>query len=104
MNEAGDLRSAEGPGLKFEFVKPDSSALILRLFGTWKIGNQLPSFNEFADELKKDPSIKTISLDSGGLDRWDSGLIAYLLKIANYCEQKQIELITEACLKGSLVF
>ncbi len=102
MDETSDLRNTEGSGLKFDFVKPNGSSLIVRLFGTWKIGNQLPSFNEFADELEKDPSIKKISFDSGGLSRWDSGLIAYLLKITNYCEQKQIELITDGLPEGAI--
>lgn len=102
MDETSDLRNTEGSGLKFDFVKPNGSSLIVRLFGTWKIGYQLPSFNEFADELEKDPSIKKISFDSAGLSRWDSGLIAYLLKITNYCEQKQIELITDGLPEGAI--
>jgi len=102
MDETSDQRSTEGSGLKLDYVKPYSSALILRLFGTWQIGNQLPSFNEFTDELKKNPSIKKISFDSGRLIRWDSGFIAYLLKITNYCEQKQIELITDGLPEGAI--
>lgn len=102
MDETSNLRSAEGSGLKLDFVKPYSGTLIVRLFGTWKIGNQPPSFNEFADELEKDPLIKTISFDSGGLSRWDSVLIAYLLKIANYCEQRQIELVTDGLPEGAI--
>ncbi len=69
MDETSDLRNNEGSGLKLDFVKPYGRALVVRLFGTWKIGNQLPSFSEFADELEKDPSIKKISFDSGGISR-----------------------------------
>jgi len=102
MDETNDLRSTEDSGLKLDFVKPYNSALILRLFGTWKIGNQLPSFNDFTDELEKDLSIKKISFDCGRLSRWDSSLIAYLLKIANYSEQKQIDLITDGLPEGAI--
>jgi len=102
MDETNDLRSTEDSGLKLDFVKPYNSALILRLFGTWKIGNQLPSFNDFTDELEKDLSIKKISFDCGWVSRLDSSLIAYLLKIANYSEQTHIDLISDGLPEGAI--
>ena len=100
MDEASDLGNHETPGLKIDFVRPYNGALIVRLFGDWKVGSQLPIFDKFNEELEKDPSIKKISFDSVGLGNWNSGLIVYLSKAVNYCEQKQIELVKDGLPEG----
>lgn len=100
MDEAKDLRNSESSGSKLDFISPYSTALIVKLSGTWKVGRKLPSFNEFTSEVEKEHPITKISFDSSELGRWDSGLIAYLLKIVNYCEQKQIELISDDLPEG----
>jgi phospholipid/cholesterol/gamma-HCH transport system permease protein len=100
MDEASDLRSPETFGLKLDFIRPYNGALIVKLFGTWKVGSQLPTFNEFNNELEKDPPIQKISFDSVGLGHWDTGLISYLLKAVNYCEMKHIELATDGLPEG----
>ena len=102
MDEVNDHRKPETSDLKLNFVRPYHGALIVRLLGSWKIGSHLPVFNEFIEELEKDPPIKTISFDSNGLDRWDSVLITYLLKAVNYCEQKNIELVTNGLPEGAI--
>ena len=35
------------------FVKPDNDVLIVKLFGTWKMGSQVPGFNRLTKELEK---------------------------------------------------
>ena len=100
MDEASDFGNHETPGLKINFVRPYNGELIVRLFGDWKVGSQLPIFDTFNKELEKDSSIKKISFDSDGLGNWDSGLIVYLSKAVNYCEQKQIELVKDGLPEG----
>lgn len=100
MDEAKDLRNSESSGSKLDFISPYRTALIVKLSGTWEVGRKLPSFNEFTSEVEKEHPITKISFDSSELGRWDSGLIAYLLKIVNYCEQKQIELTSDNLPEG----
>ena len=100
MSETGEPREIRNFGPELDFVKPDNDVLIVKLFGTWRIGSQVPGFNRLTKELEKDSLIRKIRFDSSGLGRWDSILITFLLKIANYCEQKQIELTTEGLPEG----
>lgn len=102
MDETSDLRNTESSGLKIDFLKPYKNALIVRLFGAWMTGNQLPAFNEFTNEFERDSSIKKISFDATGLNSWNSGFIAYLLKIVDYCKQKEIELNTDGLPEGAI--
>ncbi|MDX1779122.1 MAG: hypothetical protein R3339_09600, partial [Thermodesulfobacteriota bacterium] len=58
--------------------------------GSWKIGEGLPSINNLQNQIEPDPTIKQVSIDTQEVSDWDSGLLTFLIKVNDYCAQKNI--------------
>jgi phospholipid/cholesterol/gamma-HCH transport system permease protein len=44
------------------------------------------------DELQKSPEVRRIGFDSGNLLSWDSTLLAFLIRVSEFCRRRGIEL------------
>jgi phospholipid/cholesterol/gamma-HCH transport system permease protein len=73
-----------------QFYHPSLDVLTIGLHGSWRFSANLPSFQEVTKAIESKPSIKTIAFDTKQLTGWDSGLITFLLRVNNYCAERQI--------------
>ncbi|MCX5698037.1 MAG: ABC transporter permease [Candidatus Omnitrophica bacterium] len=79
--------------LTFDYSIPKT--LLIKLSGDWQISAGLLSVNEVTSQLTTHPDIAQINFSvSQGL-KWDSGLIAFLLKLIRECGQKNIHVARE---------
>lgn len=53
MSETGEPREIRNFGPELDFVKPDNDVLIVKLFGTWRIGSQVPGLTGLPRNWKK---------------------------------------------------
>ena len=58
------------------------------LSGEWTLRSERPDFNPA--ELGEPP--RGVEFDAGGLGPWDSGLLVYLLAVADYCTEHEMSL------------
>jgi phospholipid/cholesterol/gamma-HCH transport system permease protein len=86
--EAVTENTTEACELSFE--KPDNETLLVRLKGSWKIGQKLPSAEEVQNRFEADAGVKLITFDARELSGWDSGLLSFLTKIINQCAENNI--------------
>ena len=86
--EAVTENTTEACELSFE--KPDNETLLVRLKGSWKIGQKLPSAEEVQNRFEADAGVKQITFDARELSGWDSGLLSFLTKIINQCAENNI--------------
>jgi len=62
--------------------------LVLRLSGPWQLRSDIPSVAAVQRELERAP--QRVTFDTAGLTAWDSGLLTFLIKVSELCQQRQI--------------
>jgi len=82
------------------FSQPTDDTLLIRLVGSWEIGNVLPSANEVQKQVESGPQIKRITFDTQELTEWDSALLTFLIKIIDQGFRNQITTDREGLPKG----
>ncbi len=74
--------------------------LLLRIYGNWTINDKLPLMSTVQKEIEKVSAPEVITFDTSGLDKWDSGLLTFLIKLKESCLQKNISLQQEELPQG----
>ncbi len=69
----------------------DVATLVIRLAGNWIQGARIKPVERVLEEIAAAGSFRRLSLQAGELDKWDSRLPTYLLKILYDCQDKCIE-------------
>ena len=83
------------------FSQPTDDTLLIRLLGSWKIGNVLPSASEVQKQLEVKPQITQLTFDTQELTNWDSGLLTFLIKVIDQCSRSSIVIDREGLPKGA---
>jgi phospholipid/cholesterol/gamma-HCH transport system permease protein len=82
------------------FSQPTDDTLLIRLLGSWKIGNVLPSASEVQKQLEVKPQITQLTFDTQELTDWDSGLLTFLIKVIDQCSRGSIVIDREGLPQG----
>jgi phospholipid/cholesterol/gamma-HCH transport system permease protein len=91
-------KSPEKSSLNFNRLTDGTLSIIFS--GSWKIGEGLPSISNLENQIESDPTIKQLSIDTKELTDWDSGLLTFLIKVNNFCLQKNITINTSGMSAG----
>jgi phospholipid/cholesterol/gamma-HCH transport system permease protein len=62
------------------------------LSGSWKLGDDLPTAEDFERQVDAEPGVRRISFDTTELTIWDSTLLIFLMAIYKFCTGKGIQL------------
>ncbi|MCI0400959.1 MAG: ABC transporter permease [Gammaproteobacteria bacterium] len=73
------------------FSQPSKGTLLIQFTGHWTLQNELPSVNDVEKQLGGGGPIQCVSFDTQALTGWDSGLLAYLIKIIDECKTRNIK-------------
>jgi phospholipid/cholesterol/gamma-HCH transport system permease protein len=73
------------------FSRADHSTLVVTVAGPWNLKQDVPSASVIRTELKASPEVRRVSFDTSRLTKWDSGLIAFLVKTSNFCRDGKVE-------------
>jgi phospholipid/cholesterol/gamma-HCH transport system permease protein len=76
---------------ELSFSRPTDGTLLVRLAGSWTMGQELPSADEVQKQVDAGPPLRQISFDTQNLASWDSGFLTFLTKVINQCSERQIE-------------
>jgi len=72
-------------------IDRDGDALVYRLSGRWKLGKNLPEFDQNSDL----GGAHAVAFDLSKVDKWDTGLIAFLLQGIDFCEANKLSFHAE---------
>jgi phospholipid/cholesterol/gamma-HCH transport system permease protein len=61
--------------------RPVDDTLLVRLAGTWRVQEGLPSAAEVGGQVESDPQIRRITFETQDLTDWDSGLLTFLMHL-----------------------
>jgi len=84
------METAQKPN-EISLSRPTEDTLLVRLAGSWKLGQALPSADEVQQQVDSGLPVQRISFDTRDLTGWDSGLLTFLTKIVDLCKERQIE-------------
>ena len=87
MNNAKPEPSGRGE-VNLKLSTQDS--LLIEFSGSWKIGNDLSSAEEVLNKIETANTLRRLAFDAQNLSSWDSGLLAFLIKLIDICAQKTI--------------
>jgi phospholipid/cholesterol/gamma-HCH transport system permease protein len=76
---------------KISFSRSGEDTLVVRLAGSWKITQALPSADEVRVQLESSSEIGQITFDTQELTDWDSGLLTFSIKVIEQCSQNNIQ-------------
>jgi len=88
LDAAMDGRAVQG---QMSFSRPTDDTLLVRLSGSWKMQEGLPSATEVQNQVESGPRVRRVAFDGQGITAWDSGLVTFLVKVFLQNSQKQIE-------------
>ena len=97
MDAMTETRSAR---CELSFGRPAEDTLLVRLAGSWTIGQEMPSPSEVRKQLDSEPRVKCLAFDTKALAHWDSGLLTFLIKIRDLCYQSNIQLDSDGLPAG----
>ena len=64
--------------------------LLVVLSGSWRLASSLPSAGELQKQI--DPNqVQRIAFETDELKDWDSGLLTFLIRVKEFCSQKEIQ-------------
>ncbi|MGD8881704.1 MAG: ABC transporter permease [Desulfobacterales bacterium] len=85
---------------ELSFDRPTDDTLLVRLKGSWTIGQKLPSGGAVQSQIESDAGLKRIVFDTQELSGWDSGLVSFLTKIINQYADQNIAVDQEELPEG----
>ena len=88
MDSATKVAAARG---ELSFSRPTDDTLLVRLSGSWKMQDKLPSHTEVEQQVASGPRVKRVAFDTQGITAWDSVFVTFVLKILTQNTQNQIE-------------
>jgi len=91
-------QSIHPPEAVFESASKD--AMLLRLSGSWRIGERIPSVDEVERRIPSADLIQKISFDTTGLIGWDSQFLVFLNDFKQRMKEKRIGIDTGGLPEG----
>ncbi len=73
------------------FSHPDRTTLHVRLAGSWRLTDGLPSVRDIQQQFAELPHLARVTFDANALTAWDTGLLTFLTQSFDICEQHRAE-------------
>lgn len=94
--ENGDSMPAQ-----LSLSRHETGVLIVRLAGSWHIGEPTPSEEIVLKEVEGQSQLKGIAFDAKKLTEWDSSLLTFLIKVINHCKKERIRISKKGLPQGA---
>jgi len=84
-----------------KILRPEEGTLLIQFAGEWKIDEKLPSPDEVKGQIESGPRIRKVTFDSRELSAWDSGLLTFVIRIREFCDDKGFEVESAGLPEGA---
>jgi len=78
------------PSSELSVNRPTPDSLQVRLAGPWQMETGLPAVDPVLQALESEPRPRQVTFDAAQLGGWDSGLLTFLVKVAERCSERSI--------------
>lgn len=69
---------------------PAPDLVQVRLSGAWRLEHRLPGLGDVEEALSRNAGTKRVALEASGVTAWDTGLVAFVLKLLQLCEARAV--------------
>ena len=73
------------------FYETTNGNLQLKLTGEWNLHNELPLIENIEKSINIDSAVKTISFDTKNIEKWDTSLLTFLIKVNRLCDKLNVK-------------
>lgn len=70
--------------------RPNEQTILARFSGRWCVDSKRPSAGSVLEQFETTPRPERIAFDTQSIEAWDSGLLTFLLKVIDACDQHNI--------------
>jgi phospholipid/cholesterol/gamma-HCH transport system permease protein len=88
VDAATDGKPARG---EINFSRPTDDTLLVRLSGSWRMRDALPSPTEVQKQVESGPRVTRVAFDTQDVTAWDTGLLTFLKKVVDQSAGSHIE-------------
>ena len=71
----------------FLLMRERDSELVIRISGTWRLQDSLPSMDAIKKEIECPPHARLVLFDTRELAGWDSSMVWFLTKVSELCRE-----------------
>jgi hypothetical protein len=84
----------------FFLARRRDSELAIRMSGTWRLPEGLPSIDAVKEEIERSPHPRLVLFDTQELAGWDSSIVWFLTKLSELCHERGIAVDRDKLPKG----
>ena len=77
---------------ELEFLRAENGIVVIHIKGDWVMGNTIPSIKEVVAAMDTKYGVQGIQFNTDRLNRWDSRLLNFLIKIIDFCSIRTISI------------
>ena len=78
-----NLRANEGSRCEVGVSRPTADTLLVELSGQWELSSKIPPVSIVLREIASETVTRRVRFDAEGIEKWDSGLLIFLMKIVD---------------------
>ena len=82
------------------FGRPSEETVLMRLAGSWRFNDEVPSADAVVKQFESLPQIKRLAFDTKDLGAFDTALLTFLRKVIGYCADRKIRVEQEGLPQG----
>ncbi len=92
MTADAPTAAGAGPAPWTATLEPAPGGATLRLAGSWRLDDRRPPMADVVRAATESPGVTRLAIDASRVTAWDSGLVAFALKVAQACAARGIAL------------
>jgi phospholipid/cholesterol/gamma-HCH transport system permease protein len=85
---------------RYAIERAASDTLCIRLEGSWRLAERLPSSDAIEQALAADPAVRRVVLDGSAILSWDTGLVALVMNVLSAARARGIALDSDGLPPG----
>jgi phospholipid/cholesterol/gamma-HCH transport system permease protein len=74
----------------FLLERQRDAELVMRISGTWRLRDGLPSTEAVKEEIERSPHPRLVQFDTQELANWDSSVVWFLTKVSELCRERRV--------------
>jgi ABC-type transporter Mla maintaining outer membrane lipid asymmetry permease subunit MlaE len=100
VRQNGVAAETSSTSCEMEFSRPADDTLLVKLSGSWEMGNEIPSADEVRKQIEADTGIQRLAFHTKEITDWGSALLIFLRQVVDQCKQRNTHVEKEGLPKG----
>src|SRR5262249_5277958 len=90
VRSSGERRAEAANDTRLGVERGRDGVVVVRLAGAWALEDGLPDMARIDEALGESPPPPALAFDMTGLERWDSGVLAFVAKVEDVARSRKV--------------